>query len=93
MRESNVYCEIISHESSWDAVSQLNPKGIIMSGGPASVYEPGAPMAPSWVYESGLPVLGICYGMQVMVHQLGGKVVPSARKEYGHAVLTQGASR
>ena len=92
VRESNVYCEIISHETSWDAVSQLNPKGIIMSGGPASVYEPGAPMAPSWVYESGLPVLGICYGMQVMVHQLGGKVVPSARKEYGHAVLTQGAA-
>ena len=91
VRESNVYCEIISHEASWDAVSRLNPKGVIMSGGPASVYEPGAPMAPLWVYESGLPVLGICYGMQVMVHQLGGKVVPSAKKEYGHAVLTQGA--
>ena len=92
VRESNVYCEIISHESSWDAVSGLNPKGIIMSGGPASVYEPGAPMASSWVYESGLPVLGICYGMQVMVHQLGGKVAPSAKKEYGHAVLNQSAS-
>ena len=63
-----------------------------MSGGPASVYEPGAPMAPSWVYESGLPVLGICYGMQVMVHQLGGRVAPSAKKEYGHAVLDQSAS-
>ena len=92
VRESNVYCEIISHEASWDSVSGLNPKGIIMSGGPASVYEPGAPMAPSWVYESGLPVLGICYGMQVMVHQLGGKVAPSAKKEYGHAVLDQSSS-
>ena len=47
------------------------------------MYEPGAPMAPAWVYDSGLPILGICYGMQVMVHQLGGKVAPSPKKEYG----------
>ena len=54
-------------------MARLNPKGVILSGGPASVYEPGAPLAPSWVYDSGLPVLGICYGMQAMAHQLGGK--------------------
>ena len=89
VRESKVYCEIIQHTVSWEAVSHLNPKGVILSGGPASVYESGAPLAPSWVFERGLPVLGICYGMQALVHQLGGKVAPSERREYGHAVLHQ----
>ena len=70
-------------------MSHLNPKGVILSGGPASVYEPSAPLAPSWVFERNLPVLGICYGMQALVHQLGGKVAPSERREYGHAVLRQ----
>ena len=92
VRESRVYCEIVSHESSWDAVAHLNPKGVILSGGPASVYEPGAPTAPSWVYDRGLPVLGICYGMQVLVHQLGGRVAPGTKREYGHAVLHQNAT-
>lgn len=87
VRESSVYCEIIPHTADWDSVSRLNPKGIILSGGPASVYEPDAPLAPDWVYESGLPVLGICYGMQAMAHQLGGKVAPSSRREYGHSVM------
>ena len=87
VRESSVYCEIIPHTADWDSVARLNPKGVILSGGPASVYEPGAPLAPSWVYDSGLPVLGICYGMQAMAHQLGGKVAPTTRKEYGHAVM------
>jgi GMP synthase (glutamine-hydrolysing) len=58
-----------------------------MSGGPASVYESGAPLAPSYIYEGRLPVLGICYGMQAMTHQLGGKVISSTKREYGHAVL------
>ena len=89
VREARVYCEIIPHDSTWESVAHLNPKGVILSGGPASVYAPGAPMAPAWVYERQLPVLGICYGMQVMVYQLGGKVAPSAKKEYGHAVLSQ----
>ena len=92
IRESSVYCEIIDHDAPWDSVSHLNPKGIILSGGPASVYEPDAPMAPSWVYDRGLPVLGICYGMQVLVHQLGGRVAPAARREYGHASLHQNAA-
>ena len=87
VRESKVYCEIIEHDASWESVEHLNPRGVILSGGPASVYEPGAPTAPSWVYDKGLPVLGICYGMQVLVHQLGGEVAPSAKREYGHAVL------
>ena len=89
VRESSVYCEIVPHTADWDSVARLNPKGVILSGGPASVYEPGAPLAPDWVYESGLPVLGICYGMQAMAHQLGGKVAPTARKEYGHAEMTR----
>ena len=87
VRESKVYCEIVPHDATWETVAPLNPKGVILSGGPASVYGTDAPMAPSWVYESQLPVLGICYGLQVMVHQLGGMVAPGAKREYGHAVL------
>ena len=82
-----MYCELIPHTASWETVARLNPKGVALSGGPASVYEEGAPLAPEWVYESGLPVLGICYGMQAMVHQLGGKVAPASRREYGYAEL------
>ena len=89
VRESSVYCEIISFNTNWSEVEGLNPKGIILSGGPASVYEETSPLAPLWVFESGLPILGICYGMQVLVHQLGGKVAASTKKEYGHAVLHQ----
>ena len=91
VRESKVYCEIVPHEASWESVSALNPKGVILSGGPASVYDPGAPLAPDWVYDRGLPLLGICYGMQVMVHQLGGTVARSARREYGQALLERTA--
>ena len=89
VRESKVYCEIVPHDAPWETVAPLNPKGIILSGGPASVYEDDAPLAPSWVFDSHLPVLGICYGMQAMVHQLGGKVAPSAKREYGHSVIHQ----
>ena len=92
VRESKVYCEIIEHDAVWKSVEHLNPRGVILSGGPASVYEPGAPTAPPWVYDKGLPVLGICYGMQVLVHQLGGEVAPSAKREYGHAVLHRNTS-
>ena len=89
VRETQTYCEIIPHDATWESVEHLDCKGVILSGGPASVYEPGAPMAPAWVYDHQLPVLGICYGMQVMVHQLGGKVAPGTRREYGHATLHQ----
>ncbi len=92
IRESKVYCEIIPHDAPWETVAHLNPKGVILTGGPASVYAEDAPLAPAWVYDSRLPVLGICYGMQVMVHQLGGKVTPATSKEYGHAVLHQNTS-
>ena len=89
IRESKVYCELIPHTAPWETVEALNPKGVVLSGGPASVYEEDAPLPPDWVYESGLPVLGICYGMQAMVHQLGGKVAPASRREYGYAELVQ----
>ena len=92
VRESKVYCEIIQHDAPWEKVADLNPKGVILSGGPASVYEADAPLAPSWVFDGNLPVLGICYGMQALVHQLGGKVAPGEKREYGHAVLHQNAS-
>ena len=92
VRELKVYCEIVSADTTWNEVTHVNPRGVILSGGPSSVYEAGAPLAPSWVYERSLPVLGICYGMQVLVHQLGGKVVPGLKREYGHAVLHQNIS-
>jgi GMP synthase (glutamine-hydrolysing) len=87
IREQNVYCEILPPEATREAVKDLDLAGIILSGGPASVYEEGAPMAPAWVFDSGVPVLGICYGMQLIAHQLGGKVAGSTEREYGFAVI------
>jgi GMP synthase (glutamine-hydrolysing) len=89
VRECNVYCEIVPHNAPWQEVEKLKPRGFILSGGPASVYDDGAPMAPPYVFDSGLPVLGICYGMQVLAHQLGGRVAPSGKREYGHSVIYQ----
>jgi GMP synthase (glutamine-hydrolysing) len=87
VRECQVYCELLPHDTPWERIAPLNPKGFILSGGPGSVYAPDAPLAPSYVYESHLPVLGICYGMQVITKQLGGQVMPGTKREYGHAVL------
>lgn len=92
VRDLKVYCEIVPPDSTWDQIASINPKGVILSGGPSSVYEGDAPLAPAWVYGNSLPVLGICYGMQVLVHQLGGRVAPGQQREYGHAVLHQNAS-
>lgn len=89
IRELKVYSMVAQSKSTWDSVKHLNPKGVILSGGPASVYEEGAPQIPDWVFEQHLPVLGICYGMQAMVHQLGGKVAPGAKQEFGYSVLHQ----
>ena len=87
VRECRVYCELLPHDTPWEKIAHLNPRGFILSGGPASVYAPNAPLAPAYVYESRLPVLGICYGMQVITKQLGGQVMPGTRREYGHAVM------
>jgi GMP synthase (glutamine-hydrolysing) len=87
IRELQVYCELVAHDTPWEKIAHLNPKGFILSGGPASVYETDAPLVPSYIYESHLPVMGICYGMQVLTKQLGGVVIPGLEKEYGHAIL------
>ena len=86
VRELNVYCELVSPDASWERVADLNPRGFILSGGPASVYGERAPILPGFVLESGLPILGICYGMQLLAHNLGGKVAPAEKREYGHAI-------
>ncbi len=87
IRECNVYCELVAHDTPWKKVAALNPKGFVLSGGPFSVYDKNAPLAPAYVYESHLPVLGICYGMQAITRQLGGEVAPGTKREYGHAIL------
>src|SRR5690349_13411953 len=87
VRESNVYCEIHPFSAKWDDIKKQNPSGIILSGGPSSVYEKGAPKPQKQILDSGLPILGICYGLQVMVHHLGGKVHPAQKREYGPAVV------
>ncbi|MBM3133042.1 MAG: glutamine-hydrolyzing GMP synthase [Chloroflexi bacterium] len=87
VRECGVYSEVVAHDAPWSKVSKLNPKCFILSGGPASVYEPDAPHAPNYIYKSGLPILGICYGMQTMAHQLGGKVARAEKHEYGLAMV------
>lgn len=87
IRELHVYCELVPHDTPWEKIAHLNPKGFVLSGGPASVYSEDAPMAPSYIYEKGLPVLGICYGMQAITKQLGGVVEQGPKREYGHAIL------
>ena len=87
IRECQVYCELVAYDTPWEKIAPLNPKGFILSGGPANVNKPGAPLAPAYIYESHLPILGICYGMQVLTKQLGGQVSPGTKSEYGHAIL------
>ncbi len=87
IREQNVYCELISPKAPREVVAALNLKGIILSGGPSSVYEENAPLAQPWVFDMGVPVLGICYGMQLIAHQLGGQVAPALEREYGFSVI------
>ena len=87
VRECQVYCELVPHDTPWEKIMSLNPRGFILSGGPASVNDLNAPLSPAYVYTSHLPVLGICYGMQVLAKQLGGQVAPGTKREYGHTVL------
>ena len=91
VRECRVYCEIHPHDVSEEQLAHLNVKGFILSGGPNSVYDVGAPQIISRVLEGKAPVLGICYGMQALAYHLGGKVAPTPVREYGHAVLHQDA--
>jgi GMP synthase (glutamine-hydrolysing) len=92
VREAQVYCELFPHDASPDQVLAGRPKAFILSGGPNSVYDDGAPGLPAYVLESGLPVLGICYGMHLLARALGGKVAGSTRREYGRAQVRPAAS-
>ncbi len=87
VREAGVYSEIVPFNSAQDAGDRLKPSAVILSGGPASVTDMGTPRAPDWVWQSGLPVLGICYGEQTMVSQLGGVVESGHSREFGRAEL------
>jgi GMP synthase (glutamine-hydrolysing) len=87
VREAKVYCEIFAWDTTPDKVLALRPRAYILSGGPNSVYDPNAPTLPQYILDSHAPILGICYGMQLMAHALGGKVAPSQQREYGPADL------
>ncbi len=87
IRETQVYSEVLSHRTDAATLRKLNPKGIILSGGPNSVYDEGAPLCDPEIWQLGIPVLGVCYGMQLMVQQLGGHVARAERAEYGKASL------
>ena len=88
VREFNVFCEILPFDCTSQDIQNISPKGIILSGGPESVLGELTPRAPEQVFKQGCPVLGICYGMQTMAHQLGGKVSSSEIREFGYAQLT-----
>jgi GMP synthase (glutamine-hydrolysing) len=88
VRECRVYCELLPASTTLADLRRFNVRGVILSGGPSSVYDPGAPLCDQAILESGLPILGICYGMQLLAHQLGGQVAAaSGRREYGAADL------
>ncbi len=87
VRESKVYSEIFPFNASIEKIKNFDPKGIILSGGPSSVYDSGAPIPDIKIFELGIPVLGICYGMQLMAHYLGGRVAKARKREYGKAEL------
>ena len=87
VREAGVYCEIVPFQSAEEGFHRLNPKAIILSGGPASTSEMGSPRAPQIVFDSGLPVLGICYGQMTMCVQMGGKAESSDHREFGRAYV------
>jgi GMP synthase (glutamine-hydrolysing) len=87
VREANVYCEIFPWDAPPDRIAVLHPKAFILSGGPNSVYDDGAPTLPSYIVDAHVPILGICYGQHLLTQALGGKVAPSAEREYGPADL------
>src|SRR5574341_991984 len=87
VREAKVYCEIIPFNAGLEKIKAFKPKGLVLSGGPSSVYDPGAPLIDKAHLELGIPVLGICYGMQLLTHVLGGEVAKSQKREFGRAEL------
>ncbi|MGI8589131.1 MAG: glutamine-hydrolyzing GMP synthase [Chloroflexia bacterium] len=89
VREAGVYCELLPYDAPAERAAALHPRAYILSGSPASVYEEGAPWLPDYVLGDGVPVLGICYGLQLLAHHLGGRVAPFVRREYGPAEVEQ----
>ncbi len=87
VRELSVYSEIVPFNVSLEEIAKYHSKGIILSGGPSSVYQTDSPKSDPALFTLGIPILGICYGMQLMAHQLGGKVLPAQSREYGHATI------
>jgi len=87
VRENKVYCKLVPHDITPEQIRSISPKGLILSGGPASVFEKNSPKCSKEIFELGIPVLGICYGMQLMAHTLGGKVRKAGRREYGRTQL------
>ena len=87
VREAHVYCELHPFDMDLAAIRTFAPNGIILSGGPCSVYDEDAPSVAEELFELGVPVLGICYGMQLMSRHFGGEVVPAGKREFGHAEL------
>ncbi|MBI1917099.1 MAG: glutamine-hydrolyzing GMP synthase [Planctomycetes bacterium] len=85
VREQNVFCQVVRHDLPAQRVAELRPRGLIFSGGPASVYQPGAPRCDPAVFDLGVPILGICYGMQLACHVLGSEVRPAPSREFGRA--------
>ena len=88
VRELNVYSELLPHDTPWAEIERRRPKAIILSGGPNSVYDEGAPKPDPAIWRGRIPVLGICYGAQLMAHELGGDVLPATKREYGPATVT-----
>jgi len=83
VREMNVYSELLPHDTPWSEIQRRNPKAVILTGSPSSVYDADAPKADPALWSGRIPVLGICYGLQLMAHELGGEVLPSPKREYG----------
>ena len=88
VREHKVFSKILPYNASLEEIRRENPKAIILSGSPANVYGPEAPMPAKGLFDLGVPVLGICYGLQLIAHDFGGKVHKSLKREYGHAEVT-----
>lgn len=87
IRELHIYCEIKPYNISYEALKAMEPQAIVLSGGPATVYAENAPMVDAKLFKLGIPVLGICYGMQLMAYLLGGKVSRAEKKEFGKTPL------
>ena len=87
IREQKVYCEMHPYTLALEKIKEMQPKGIVLSGGPASVYDEDAPLSDPGLFDLGVPVLGICYGAQLMTHQLGGRVERAVKREFGDSLI------